>query len=118
MDAAVKRTLGKTAIGSSNQVLASDESGQSRDTLGHQLRMLHDIGGVADHARDKHLAGGQLHLAPHLPFVLVARIGTLDHERTDTRLENEINDVAQGYVGGVRPGPASPADVIADALRR
>ena len=33
-------------------------------------------------------------------------------------LQDQIDDVARRHVGGVRTGPASPADVIADLLGR
>ncbi len=50
--------------------------------------------------------------------MLVARIGALDDEGADIHAEDEIDDVFQRHVGGVRAGPAAPADVIADAVRR
>ena len=80
--------------------------------------MLHHVGGVADDTGDQHLAGGQLDVAPHLPLVLVARIGALDHIGADANRQDEIDDVLERHVGGVRSGPAAPADVIADALGR
>ena len=91
---------------------------QPHDALGDQLRMLDDIGGVADDAGNEHLARRQFRALPHAPFVLVARIGAFDDEGADLHAEDEIDDVLERHVGGVRAGPAAPADVIADAVRR
>ena len=50
--------------------------------------------------------------------MLVARIGALDDKGADIHAEDEVDDVLERHVGGVRAGPAAPADVIADAVRR
>ena len=111
-----ERALGEAAIGAAHHVLAADDFGQPHDPLGHQLRMLDDVGGVADDAGDQLLAGRQLDALPHRPFVLVARIGLLDAVGADLHLQQQIDDVLQRHVEGVRPVPAAPADVIARAL--
>ena len=64
------------------------------------------------------LPGGSLALLPHRPFVLVARVGLLDAVGADVHLQQQVDDVLQRHVEGVRAVPASPADVIARALRR
>ena len=46
--------------------------------LGDQLRVLHQVRGVADHARHQDLAVRQLDVLPDLPLVLVAHVGRLD----------------------------------------
>src|SRR3954470_21960271 len=61
--------LREAAVGAGNQVLAADARGESRETLGDKLRMFHHVRAVADDARHENLAGRQLHLLPHLPFV-------------------------------------------------
>ena len=91
---------------------------QPHDALGDQFGMLDHIGGVADDAGNEHLALRQLDVFPHLPFMLVARIGAFDDIGADFHAEDEIDDVLQRHVGGVRARPAAPADVIADAVRR
>ena len=72
-----ERALREAAIGAGHDILAADELSQSHQPLRHQFRMLDDVGGMADAARDQRLALGQLHALPHRPFVLVARIGRL-----------------------------------------
>ena len=91
---------------------------EPHDALGDEFRMLDDIRRVADHARNEHLALRQLDGLPDPPFVLVTRIGALDDESADLHAEDQIDDVLERHVGRVRPGPASPADVIADAIDR
>src|SRR5687768_10666660 len=65
---------GKAAVGAGDDVLAADEFGKPHDSLGDQLRMLHQIGGVADHARCENLTGGQLDLLEDMVFVFVPRV--------------------------------------------
>ena len=92
--------------------------GEPHDALGDEFRMLDHVGGVADDAGDEHFVLRQLDVFPDPPFVLVARIGAFDDEGADIHAEDEIDDVFERHVGGVRPGPTAPADVIADAVRR
>ena len=80
--------------------------------------MLDDVGGMADDPGDQHHILRQLHVRPHLPFMLMTRIGPLDHERADLQLEDQVDDAPERNVGGVRPRPAPPAHVIADLLAR
>ena len=95
-----------------------DQPGDAHDALGDQLRMLDHVGGVADHAGHQHAALGQLHLLPHAPFVLVARIGALDQVGAGAHAQHQVDDVLERHVGGVRARPAAPAHVVADAVRR
>src|SRR5262245_18377618 len=44
VDAAGKRALRETAIGTGHQVVATDALGKAHEPLGHELRMLHDVG--------------------------------------------------------------------------
>ena len=118
MDPAVKWALGKPAIGPGDDVLAPDQSRQPHDALGHQFRVLDHVGGVADDAGNEHPARWQFGSFPHPPFVLVARIGSFDDKCADFHAEDEIDDVLERNVAGMRPRPTAPADVIADALKR
>src|SRR5262249_40175214 len=52
---------GKPAVSSRDDVLATDNFGETQDSFGDQFRVLHQIGGVADHARDEDLPVGKLH---------------------------------------------------------
>src|SRR5260370_12971751 len=80
--------------------------------------MLTPLGGGADPAWEEPLAFGQLHVLPYLPFVRVARIGPFDHVSTDLHLEDEVHDILERDVAGMRPRPASPAHVITHAIGR
>ena len=77
MHAPVDFFLRKAAVGAGNQVLAADARGEPRETLGDELGMFDDVRAVADDTRHENLAGRQLHLLPHLPFVLMTRVRSL-----------------------------------------
>ena len=64
-----------------NDILALRDPGEIEDPVGDHLRMLDDVGSVADDARDQYLAFGQLDVAPDFPLVLVTNIAGLDRER-------------------------------------
>ena len=80
--------------------------------------MLEDVRGVADEPGQQDAVLRQLDVAPHLPLVLVARVGLLERVAAHADPEDEVDDVAQLDVVGVRPVPAPPAHVVARALRR
>src|SRR5580658_3664702 len=106
----------EATIGAGDDILAPGDSGEIENAVGDNLGMLDDVGGVADNAWDQDLAVGQLGVPPDLPLVLVADIAGLDRERPGPDLQQHIDDVLEGQVGGMRPVPAAPADVIADLL--
>src|SRR6266849_4274323 len=64
----------EAAVRPGDHVLASDQTGVPDDPLGDELRVLDEIARVADHAGDQDLAVRKLHVFPHAPFVLVARV--------------------------------------------
>src|SRR6516162_4945174 len=57
MDATRERALREAAIGAAHDVFATDDLGQPDDALGNELRVLDDVGGMADHAGNQNLAG-------------------------------------------------------------
>jgi hypothetical protein len=116
MHATVKGALGEAAVGAGDHVLAPQQVGKPRDAFGDQLRMLDDVGGVADDPGNEHFAVRQLGVLPHLPLVLVARIRRLDHVGAGAHLEDEIDNVLERDVTHMRPWPAPPAHVIAHAI--
>jgi len=116
MHAAVKRPLREAAVGAGDHVFASQHAGEPHDALGHQLGMLDDVGGVADDSRHEDFSLRQLDLLPHAPLVLVARVRRLDEIGAGAHAEDQVDDVPQRDVAGMRPGPASPADVVAHAI--
>src|SRR5271168_3814352 len=69
---------GKAAIGAGDHILAPDDSGKAADPLGNGLRMLDEIGGMGDDARDQQLAFRQFDILPDAPFVLMPRVGGLE----------------------------------------
>src|SRR5882672_11268925 len=110
----VERPLREATIRSRQHVLAPHEPRVTVDPFGNELGMLHHVGRVADDAGDQHLAFRQLHILPYPPLVLVAWIGAFDHIGPDLHLQDEIHDVFEWYVRGVRTRPAPPTDMIAN----
>ena len=113
MHAPVELLLGKPAIGAGDHVLAPDKIRESHDPLGDQLGMLHHVRAVADHTGRQHFAFGKFYILPDAPFVLVARVGRLDQVCTGAYLEDQVDDFLERHIGGMRPRPASPANMIA-----
>ena len=107
----------KSAIGAGDDIFPADNLGVANDPVGNDLRMLHDIRCVADHAGDQKLAGRQRDFFPHPPLVFVPGVAGLDGIGASIDAQHEIDDVRQWNVGRMRAMPASPADVEADALR-
>jgi hypothetical protein len=118
MNAPIQLLLCKTAISARDHVLAAHHAGESEYPLGHQLRMFDHVRSVADNPRRQHLALGQRDVLPNLPFVLVTGIRGFDEVSAGLNFENEIDDLLQWNVAGVRSRPTSPADVITDAIFR
>src|SRR6202040_664925 len=116
VDPAVKRPLGKAAIGSGKKIFASDQPRGTHDPLGDELRMFDYIGGMTDDAGNEQPVRRQFSRFPHPPFMFVTRIGALDDISADLHTQNEIDDVLERYVAGMRSGPAAPADMITDAV--
>src|ERR1700728_2220302 len=103
------------AIGACDHILASDHLGVAHDAVGDHLRMLYDVGGVADHAGNEQLTLRQFHFLPHAPFVLVADIAGFHRVSAGVHAQHEIDDVGQRDVGGGWAVPDAPADVGAGA---
>src|SRR5262249_21225088 len=118
MHAAVERPLREAAVRPRHQVLAADEARDAREALCDQLRMLDDVGGVADDAGYQLFPRRQLHALPYAPFVLGARVRALDEIGAGIDLQDQVDDILQRHIAGMRAGPAAPAHVIAHALRR
>src|SRR4249919_3208092 len=118
MHAAMERALREAAIGAGDHVFAAKHACQPGDALRNQLGMLDDIGGMADDARNQHLPRAELCIFPYLPFVLVTRVGALDDIGADFHLQDQVRDLLEWYVAGMRPGPGAPAHVIPDTVSR
>ena len=113
MDAAAQ-----AAVGAGDDVFLADDVGEGEDAVGYQFRVLDEVGGVADDAGDEDFSGGQFHIAPDFEFMFVTDVAGFDQVRLGVDTEHDVDDVAQGKIGGVRTMPAAPADVIAHAIDR
>src|SRR6516165_6407062 len=61
-------------------------------------------------------AGRQLCLLPRAPLMLVPHVAGLEGIGLRLHLEDQIDDVLQRQVVGVRPVPAAPAQVVAHSF--
>ena len=118
VDALHERPLREAAIGSGHEIVAADELRQPDQAFGHEFRVFDDIGRVRDDAGNEHAAFRELHPLPYPPFVLVTRIGHFQKVAADLHLQDEVDDVLERDIEGMRPVPATPAHVIAGALLR
>ena len=80
--------------------------------------MFDHVGGMTDHTGNEQPIRRQFSRFPYPPFMLVARIGAFDDIGPDFHAQDQIDNVLKRHVAGVRSGPASPANVIADAVGR
>jgi len=55
---------GKAAIGAGDYVFSADDLGIADKSFGNELRVLDDVAGMRDYARDQDLAGGQPNRLP------------------------------------------------------
>ena len=65
--------------------LATDYAGEPRNPLRHQLRVLDQMDAMRHDAGHEQLAVGQPDVLPDLPFVLMPRIRSFDHDRHPAR---------------------------------
>ena len=91
----------QTTVRPGHDVLPTDQVGVPHDAVGHDLRVLHDIGGVTHHARDEHLAIGKFDIPPDLPLMLMASTGNASDSR-DSRQRSSPCSVV-----GVKPSMRS-----------
>ena len=100
-------TAAEAAIRAGDDVLTADDFGVAHDAVGDHLRVFDDVGGMADDARDQHLAFGQLDVLPDAPLVLVANIAGLDRIGAGVDAQHQIDNVGERNVRGVRTVPAA-----------
>ena len=108
----------EAAIGAGLYILAPDQLGVAHQPFGDEVGVLDKVGAVADDARNKCCAVGQLYVLEHPPFVLMARIGRLDGVTSSINPENQMDDVPQRNVVMVRTVEAAPADMQSHLLAR
>ena len=116
MNAAIERALRKATIGSRHDVLTPEQPSKPLDALRNEFGMLHHVGGVTNDSRDQNASRRQLGVFPDLPFVLMPRIGRLDHIGARPHRQDEVDDVPERDVTDMRTGPTSSADVVANAI--
>src|SRR5579862_3083719 len=99
MHAAMERPLSEAAIRTGNEIFAPDQPRQPHDALGHQFRMLDNVGGMADHAGDENAVRRQLGGFPYPPFMLVTGVSALNDISADFHAQNEVDDIFERHVG-------------------
>jgi hypothetical protein len=103
----------KAAIGSREYVLSANRICIRHDAVRHELRVFDDVCRVAYDAGDKKLALRQFDIAPELIFVLMTNITRLDGIGL---AQHYLDNVTQRNIRRMRPVPAPPADVMANAV--
>src|SRR5689334_15815907 len=73
-----ERGGGEAAVSAGDDILAADQFREAQDSFGHQFRMLHEVGGVADDPRYQYLTCRQLDPLEDVILVLMARIGRFE----------------------------------------
>ena len=87
-----------------------------RILCGDQLGMLDVVGRRVEHARGEDLVLGDRRLAPHRPFVGVARVGRLEQNRRRLGAQDHVDDLLERDVEVVRALVVAPAQVHAHAV--
>src|SRR5262245_65511899 len=113
-----KGTLGEATVSTGNHVLSPDQPGIGRNAQGDEFRMLDEVRRMGDHTWDEDLAVRQLDVFPHLPLMLMARIGSFHTVGVSTYPQHDVHNVLQRYIGNMVPMRAPPAQMIPDAVRR
>src|SRR5262249_50104016 len=108
----------KAAIRGGNYILATDNRGIAKDAIGDQLRMLDEVGRMTYDTRHQYLAGRHLDRLPGSPFVLMSHVAGLEGIGLRLNRENQIDDVFQRQVVGMRTVPAAPTEVVTHLLFR
>ena len=85
----------EAAIGTGNDVLAADDLGVAQDAVGDELRVLDEVGRMADDAGHQHLTRRQFGVLPHSPLVFVTHIGGLEGIGLRLYFEDQIDDVLE-----------------------
>src|SRR5262245_7465597 len=84
----------EAAVGSCRDVFPADDLGVAHQPVGNRLRMLDDIGGMADDAGHEDFSFGQFHVLPNPPLVLVSRIGGFDGNGIGAHFQDQIDDIS------------------------
>src|SRR5436309_483375 len=79
-DGGLAHPRAEPAVGAGHDALASDQPRVAPDALGHEVRVLDEVGRRVEHAGDEHLVVGKLHVLEHPPLVGVPRIRRLERD--------------------------------------
>jgi hypothetical protein len=79
--------------------------------------VLNVVGGRIQHARDQHLAVGEVDLLEQDPLMRVTWVGRLNGDRRWPRREDEINDISQRNIVGMWSLVVAPAEMQAHSFR-
>ena len=104
----------ESAVRARHDALSPDEVRIALDPLGNQFGVLDVVGRRVEHPRDQRDIVGQLRVSPHRPFVFVARIRCLEHQRAGLGLLHHRHDPFQRNIVVVRSLVVAPADVNAN----
>ena len=108
----------EAAVGAGDDVLASDGAGESADAIGHQLGVLDEDGRLRDRAGNQDGSFRELHVLPHPPLVLVARVRGLERVGAGADLQHHVDEMLQLEVVHARADVDAVAGVPADPVAR
>src|SRR5262249_18030689 len=91
----VKRLRRETAVGSRHHILAANQLGKADQPFSDQFGMLNDIAGMGNDPGAQHLSRGHLHPFEQVVFMFMARIRSLEAERTGVDLKHVADDFWQ-----------------------
>src|ERR1700733_4450575 len=106
----------QTAVGRGDDPLPSDEIREPQNALGNKLRVLDNVGRMADDAWQDQLVIWQSHLLPNLPLMFMADIAGFERIRVRVDRQHDLDDVAHRDIRDVRAVPATPTQVETDAI--
>lgn len=81
------------AVGPAPHVFPSDQIRIAHQPLGHQVRMLDEVGAVTNHAGDQGGSFGKLRLLKDISLMFMAWIRCLDRKTAGIHLEDDVDHV-------------------------
>jgi hypothetical protein len=104
----------QAAVDAGDDVFLADDFSEPDDAIGCQLRVLDEIGGMADNTRNRDLPDGQFHVAPDLSSCScrdVARFKNVSRARTRSAASRtDFSDLSADWAGIQNPKPVPSID--------